>query len=110
MAIPASLDKLIYLRLDKQIKSGTKQDSSFYVDTRNNVKQEELSAWVCLNVEVRVKHPWLNHDGKIFKNTSTSYLKNNLIKINEHNKHNTGLSLFSYITPKLKGIESTTFY
>jgi hypothetical protein len=48
----------------------------------------ELSAWVFLNVEVRVKHPWLNHDGKIFKNTSTSYLKNNLIKINEHNKHN----------------------
>ena len=45
----------------------------------------------CLN---RVKQVRLNHTHKIFNNTCPSYLKNNFIKINEHQKHNTRTSLF----------------
>ena len=52
----------------------------------------------------------LSHAHKIFNNVCPSYLKNNLIKINEQHQHNTRLNYFTYVTPKIKGIKSTTFY
>jgi hypothetical protein len=50
------------------------------------------------------------HAHKIFNNTCPSYLNNNFIKINEYHKCNKRSSRYTYVTFKIKGIESTTFY
>ena len=77
---------------------------------RTSIKHTELSNLRFLNVEDIVKQFCSNHAHKIFNNACPSYLKNNSLKINEHHKQNTASSLFNYLIPKIKGIESTTFY
>ena len=80
------------------------------MNPRTSIKQTELSNLGFLNVEDRVKQCCSNHAHKIFNNTCPSYLKNNSLKINKHHKHNSDLSCFNYLIPKIKGFESTTFY
>ena len=54
----------------------------------------------------------LNYAHKIFNNAYPSYLKNNFIKIYEHDnhKHNTTSSHFNCVTLKIKGIDSTFYH
>ena len=76
---------------------------------RASIKQAELSSLGFLNIKNRVKQLRLNHAHKIYYDKCPSYLKNYFIKINEHHVHNTRSSQINYVTPKIKGIESTTF-
>ena len=77
---------------------------------RDSVKQKELFSLGFLNVETRVKQLRLNHAHKIFNNNCPSYLKNNFVRINEHHTYNTRSSPYNFVTPKIKGKESTSFY
>jgi len=72
------------------------------MDPRTSIKQRELSSLRFLNVENREKQLRLNH--------THTFMKNNFIKINEHQKHNTKSSCFNYVMPKIKGSESTFYY
>ena len=77
---------------------------------RSSIKQTELSSLGFLNVNTRLKQLRLNHAFKIFHNKCPSYLKNNFVKINEHHQYNTRSRQYNYVTPKIKGIESTSFF
>ena len=78
------------------------------IEPRTSIKHTELSNLGFLNVENRVKQFCSNHAHKIFNNAYPSYLKNISLKINEHHKQDTASS--RYLIPKIKGIESTSFY
>jgi hypothetical protein len=80
------------------------------MSSRTNRKQKELSSLGILNVEKRAKQLHLNHAHNIFKNVCPSCLKIYLIEFNEYHIHTTRWSRFKYVTPKIKGIESETFY
>jgi hypothetical protein len=80
------------------------------MNPRTSIKLTELCNLGFLNVEDIMKQLCSNHAHKIFNNACPSYLKNNLLKINEHHKQNTASSRFNYLMLKIKSIESITFY
>ena len=79
---------------------------------RTSIKQPELSSLGFINVENRLKQLRLNYTHKIFNNAYPFCLKNNFIKIYEHDnhKHNTRSSHFNCVTPKIKGVDSTFYH
>lgn len=80
------------------------------LEPRATIGKPELSSMGFLNIENRVKQLRLNHAHKIFNNNCPSYLNNNFVKINEHHNYSTRSSPFNFVTPKIKGIESSSFY
>jgi len=94
---------VIYQALKKQLQVPQYKTVCFIesIDPRTSIKQTELSSLGFLNGENIVTQLPLNHDHKIFNNTCPSYLKNNLIKINEHHQYNTKSSRFTYRTAKI---------
>ena len=77
---------------------------------RSSVRKTELSSIGLLNVEHRVKQLRLNHVHKIYYNKCPSYMKEDFLKVNEHHTYNTRSSQHNFVVPKIKGVESTTFF
>lgn len=77
---------------------------------RSSVRLPELSSVGFLNIENRVKQLRLGHAHKIYNNKCPAYLKDNFKKVNEHHEYNTRSSQFNFVVPKIKGVDSTSFY
>ena len=39
-----------------------------------------------------------------------AYLKNNFTRVNEHHEYNTRSSQHNFVIPKIKGVDSSSFY
>lgn len=77
---------------------------------RSSVRQPELSSVGFLNIENRVKQLRLGHAHKIYNNKCPTYLKDNFIKVSENHEYNTRSSQFNFVVPKIKGVDSSTFF
>ena len=100
---------MAYMKLLKS-KLQVAQIKAVHYIKRTKRQQKELSSLGFVNVEKRVKQLRLNHAHNIFKNVCSCCLKINLIEFNEYHIHTTRWSRFKYVTSKIKGNESETFY
>ena len=77
---------------------------------RSSVGRPELASVGFLCVEDRVKQLRLGHAHKIYYNKCPHYLKENFIKVSEHHTYNTRSSHSNFVVPKIRGVDSTSFF
>ena len=78
--------------------------------SRSSVGKPELASLDFLNIEDRVKQLRLGHAHKIFYNKCPDYLKQHFCKVSEQHVYNTRSSQFNFVVPKIRGVDSTSFF
>lgn len=77
---------------------------------RDSVGRPELATLGLLNVEDRVQQLRLGHAHKIYYNKCPDYLKQHFHKVCEQHMYNTRSSQFNFVVPKIRGVDSTSFF
>ncbi len=80
------------------------------MDSRTHIGQNTLDSLGMLNVCDRVTQLKMNHAYKIFNNTSTTYMAEPFVRVQDTNNHFTRHSLQNFVLPKPNGRIQDTFY